>query len=320
MFSLLKPQGLPGSRRRGFTLVELLVVIAIIGVLVALLLPAVQAAREAARRMQCSNNVKQIMLSMHHFHDAYLVLPPGAVRPSATTPVHDKFSIPRTTVTHGWAAFLLPFMEQRPLADKYRWDLDWKDMGNRQVTEPHLKVFICPSTPDGKRLDTQSSISASASDYGIVNGINGGPLNTGGWIDTGSFNAPEGVMKVNELLRFAEISDGTSNTFWLDECAGRPKRYRRGQKLVAGLQTSLNASAFSESNEHIIHGAVMAGSPQNGPYAINATNEDEMYSFHPAGMLAGFGDGSIRFLQENIEMRVAAALNTRAGGETVKEP
>src|SRR5262245_4228022 len=119
-------RSLPSRRRQAFTLVELLVVIAIIGVLVALLLPAVQSAREAARRMQCSNNVKQVMLAMHHFHDANLVLPPGAVRGATATVAHTKFSLP-VNIKHGWAPFILPFMEQKPLADKYRWDLDWTD-------------------------------------------------------------------------------------------------------------------------------------------------------------------------------------------------
>ena len=319
---MFSPQNLlPGSRRTAFTLVELLVVIAIIGVLVALLLPAVQAARESARRMQCSNNVKQIMLSMHHFHDAHLVLPPGAVRQASPWGVHDKFNIPRTgNVEHGWEGFILPFMEQKPLADRYRWDLSWQDTTNHPVTEVHLKVFICPSTPDGKRLDTQSPIKASASDYGILNGVRNTDLNPLGLIDAGTNGAPEGVMKVNELLRFAEITDGTSNTFWLDECAGRPKRYRRGLRVVAGLQSPPNASAWSDNNEQLIHGANQSGSSQPGAYAINASNEDEMYSFHPNGIMAGFGDGSVRFLQESVEMRVVAALNTRAGGEVVKEP
>lgn len=300
---------------RAFTLVELLVVIAIIGVLVALLLPAVQSAREAARRMQCSNNVKQIMLSMHHFHDAYLVLPPGAVRGASITPAHSKFNVP-ANIKHGWAPFLLPFMEQKPLADKYRWDLDWTDVGNQPVVETHVKVFICPSTPEQKRFDTPRS---SASDYGILNGVDAGGLNPLGLIDPGT-NAVSGlgVMKVNELLRMAEITDGTSNTFWLDEDAGRPKRYRRGLKLVSGTQNG-NASAFSDANEHIIHGATITGSPQTGPYSINATNEDEMYSFHPAGAMAGFGDGSVRFLRENIDMKVAAGLVTRGGGELAQE-
>jgi prepilin-type N-terminal cleavage/methylation domain-containing protein len=299
---------------RAFTLVELLVVIAIIGVLVALLLPAVQSAREAARRMQCSNNVKQIMLSMHHFHDAFLVLPPGAVRGGTVTAAHTKFNVP-INIKHGWAPFLLPFMEQKPLADKYRWDLDWSNAGNLPVVETHLKVFVCPSSPEGKRFDVPRS---SVSDYGILNGVDVGGLNPLGLIDPGT-NAVSGhgVMKVNELIRFAEITDGTSHTFWLDECAGRPKRYRRGLKLITGNQNG-NATAYSDTNEHIIHGATITGSPQTGPYAINATNEDEMLSFHPAGVMAGFGDGSVRFLREDISMKLAAAFVTRAGGEATE--
>jgi prepilin-type N-terminal cleavage/methylation domain-containing protein len=301
--------------RRAFTLVELLVVIAIIGVLVALLLPAVQSAREAARRMQCSNNVKQIMLSMHHFHDTYLVLSPGAVRGGSLTPAHSKFNVP-ANIKHGWAPFILPFMEQKPLADRYRYDLDWTDAGNTQVVEVHLKVFICPSTPEQKRVDTAKS---AASDYGILNGCDVTGLNPLGLLDPGTAAVSgHGVMKVNEMIRFAEITDGLSNTFWLDECAGRPKRYRRGLKLVSGLQSG-NASAYSDANEHIIHGATPTGSPQTGPFAINATNEDEMYAFHPAGAMAGFGDGSVRFLMETIDMKIAAAMVTRGGGESVPQ-
>ena len=303
-------------KNSAFTLVELLVVIAIIGVLVALLLPAVQSAREAARRMQCSNNVKQIMLSMHHFHDAYLVLPPGAVRGASITPVHAKFSIP-ASIKHGWAPFILPFMEQKNMADQYRLNLDWTDAGNLPVVETHLKVFICPSTPDQKRYDIPRS---SVSDYGILNGVDAAGLNPYGLVDPGTVSVSgQGVMKVNEMLRFAEITDGLSNTFWLDEDAGRPKRYRRGLKVASGLQSG-NGSAFSDTNEHIIHGATVTGSPQTGPFAINATNEDEMLSFHPAGVMAGFGDGSVRFLQETIDMKVAAALVTRGGGENVPLP
>jgi prepilin-type N-terminal cleavage/methylation domain-containing protein/prepilin-type processing-associated H-X9-DG protein len=304
------------ARWRAFTLVELLVVIAIIGVLVALLLPAVQSAREAARRMQCSNNVKQIMLSMHHFHDAFLVLPPGAVR-GAVTPAHTRFNVP-ANVKHGWAPFVLPFMEQKSLADKYRWDLNWSHANNRPVVETHLKVFLCPSAPGGKRIDTDGTVQAAASDYGILNAISGDLLPYG-LCEAGTASAPFGVMKVNELLRFAEITDGTANTFWLDECAGRPARYRRGRKLVTGLHTDLGASAFSDTNEHVIHGANVTGSSTPGAYAINSTNANEMYAFHPGGAMAGFGDGSVRFLRETLDMRVATALVTRSGGEIVSE-
>src|SRR6266516_911571 len=124
----------PSSRAcRGFTLVELLVVIAIIGVLVALLLPAVQSARESARRMQCSNNVRQIGLALHNFHDANQTLPPGAVDPAtAARAAFVKFNIP-TTVIHGWAVFVYPFMEQKALSDQYHWDQNWYHASNQPV-------------------------------------------------------------------------------------------------------------------------------------------------------------------------------------------
>jgi len=307
--------------RRAFTLVELLVVIAIIGVLVALLLPAVQSAREAARRMQCSNHVKQIMLSMHHFHDANLVLPPGAVRGGSKTAAHAKFNIP-TGVAHGWGQFILPFLEQKSLHDKYVWSQDWRHADNKPVVSTHVKVFNCPSSPLQRQFENRTqdgwTVYAAAADYGILNGVSANMVALG-LVEPGTAGAPEGVMKVNEPLRFSEIVDGTSNTFWLDECAARPKRYRRGLKLIVGDQGAPNASAFSDSNEHVIHGATVTGSSQPGAYAINVSNEDEMLSFHPGGVMAGFGDGSVRFLREDIQMKVAAALVTRGAGEALQQ-
>lgn len=301
------------SRPSGFTLVELLVVIAIIGVLVALLLPAVQSAREAARRMQCSNNMKQIMLSMHNFHDTYLVLPPGAVRPHTTAPVHDRFMIPRTGVNHGWGPFILPFMEQKPLYDQYKWDQDWASAANANVVQTHLATFICPSSPIQKRFETPK---ASAADYAIFNGVSTG-LNTLGLIDPGTNANFEGVMKVNEILRMAEIQDGTSNTFWVVETAGRPTRYRTGRTKVAGAQN--DTSAFNDANEGILHGYDRTGTTTPERYAMNVTNNNEMFSFHPAGVMCGFGDGSIKLLLDSTDIRIIARQITRNGGEVTGE-
>src|SRR5687768_13524816 len=119
--------------RRAFTLVELLVVIAIIGILVALLLPAVQAAREASRRSSCANNLKQIGLALHNHHDVVGFLPPGSIQVAATPQqVHQELNIP-ITVNHGWGPLLFPFMEQKNLYDQYRLDLDWRDPVNKPV-------------------------------------------------------------------------------------------------------------------------------------------------------------------------------------------
>src|SRR5262245_26547135 len=129
------------SYRRGFTLVELLVVIAIIGILVALLLPAVQAAREAARRTQCVNHLHQIGIAMHNRHDVYLEFPPALAQfvPPGAQEIKD----------HSWTPFVLPYIEQQAIYDRYNFDLRWDEGANTAAGGPireHIKTFVCPST------------------------------------------------------------------------------------------------------------------------------------------------------------------------------
>src|SRR6188508_3203738 len=151
--SMTKPICSRARGSRAFTLVELLVVIAIIGILVALLLPAIQAAREAVRRTSCSNNLKQIGLALHNHHDVLGYLPPGSIQAAATPQeAHVQLKIP-ITVNHGWGALLFPFMEQKNLADQYRFDVDWRDTPNQIVRETHLSMMYCASAPNPKRFD-----------------------------------------------------------------------------------------------------------------------------------------------------------------------
>jgi len=310
------------TRKRGFTLVELLVVIAIIGVLVALLLPAVQAARESARRTQCSNNMKQIGLALHNFEDSNKSLPPGGISGTSLTTAHTKFRVKANT-NHSWAIFLLPFMEQGNAAETYDFQADWRAPTNKTARETVVKAFLCPSTArSGGNLATVThsgygAVTAAVTDYGVNNAINAnlGPLNL---IDDASENSPHGVMRVNELQRFADIIDGTSNTFWIAENAGRPGLYRRG-RLVNG--STISGSSWADrDNEYITHGFSNDGVSSPGPCAINCSNNNEIYSFHSAGSMVVFGDGSVRLLASNTEMRVVGALITRAAGETVQVP
>ncbi|MCE9527991.1 MAG: DUF1559 domain-containing protein, partial [Planctomycetales bacterium] len=155
-------------RPSGFTLVELLVVIAIIGILLALLLPAVQFAREAARRTQCLSNLKQIGLGVQTHHDTLRVVPPAGVDGTTLTDVHTRFNIP-AGIEHGWAIFLLPYLEQQLLFDKYQLAKDWRSTENQVVRETPLPILNCRSTPGQGRLDKTNTmgttIYAAISDY-----------------------------------------------------------------------------------------------------------------------------------------------------------
>jgi prepilin-type N-terminal cleavage/methylation domain-containing protein/prepilin-type processing-associated H-X9-DG protein len=300
----------------GFTLVELLVVIAIIGILVALLLPAVQAAREAARRTQCSNNLKQIGLAMLNFEDVRKFLPPGGLNATVTA-AHNKLGVP-AGVQHGWSPFLLPQLEQTGLYDIYRLDLDWRDPLNQKARETQLTVLQCPSAPERNRFDTNTSGGftwrAAAGDYAPLNGVNT-PLYPLGLIDDETNARPQGVLRVNELRILSEITDGTSTTILMGECAGRPSRYLAARKLIAG--TYSGASWADRDAEFILHGYDYTGTTSTGPCAVNCTNNNELYAFHSAGAMCVFADGSVRLLSQSVSIRVVAHLITRGAGEPV---
>jgi prepilin-type N-terminal cleavage/methylation domain-containing protein/prepilin-type processing-associated H-X9-DG protein len=303
----------PYRAPRAFTLVELLVVIAIIGVLVALLLPAVQMARESARRTQCGNNLKQIGIGLHSFHDTYGSLPPGAVT-SSTGVAGRKLNIAGNKI-HAWVVFLYPYIEQKNLADAYKWEQNWYDAGNKTVREQYVGTMICPSTPIPKRLDSSStssvSWSAAASDYGVMNGVNNTGLNPLGLIERGTNLKPDGCMRVDGLQKFSDVTDGLSNTFWICEDAGRPAIYRAKAQRFSGRFSG--ASAVDRDNEFILHGYNAAGTTNPGPCPMNCTNDNELYAFHPGGAQVSMGDGSVRFLASNMPLRIVAALITREG-------
>jgi prepilin-type N-terminal cleavage/methylation domain-containing protein/prepilin-type processing-associated H-X9-DG protein len=306
-------------RRAAFTLVELLVVIAIIGVLVALLLPAVQMARESARRTQCNNNLRQVQLGLHGFVDSYGALPPGALT-NTTGVAASKLNL-RTGATHGWGIFIYPYIEQKNLADFYKWDKHWYAAENKQVRESFVSVFICPSTPKPKRLDNSStsgvSWSAAASDYGVCNGSNAAALNPLGLLAKETNLKPNGAMRTNEMQKFSDVTDGLTNTFWIGEAAGRPQLYR-SKSLRVGTSRAAGSSMLDPANEFIMHGFNSTGTANPGACPMNCTNGDELYSFHPGGINVAMGDGSIRYLAQNMPMKLVAALISRGAKDSVE--
>lgn len=312
------------NRHLGFTLVELLVVMAIIGILVALLLPAVQAAREAARRSQCQNNLKQLGLAAHHFHDTYKRLP-SSVRPGGAT------TLPRIA----GLTFVLPFIEQQNAYDKYDQTVNWSHATNLPVTSKQIPGFQCPSSPDTKRLDGDPQLSpwtplVAVTDYSPTIGVDQ-RLKSANLVD----EAGNGVMPKNGEPRLADVTDGLSNSILYAESAGRPYVYRLRKKLGENLLVNrLNAGGWSRpASDFSLDGASYDGATLPGPGALNYTNgEDigssafpypyygsegtaETYSFHPGTAQVTLGDGSVRPIAQTISVRDFARLVTRAGAE-----
>jgi len=303
-------------RRHALTLVELLVVIAIIGVLVALLLPAVQMAREAARRTACMNKLKQISLALHHHHDTYGVFPPGRV--------DAPFTVPQGEIIqggHSFFPFLLPYLEQQALASIYRWDRKAQGPENQPVASTQLKVLQCPSAEPNRWATAENDPAnysyggrGACGDYGGIREIDTGLVELGLVDQVANY---EGVLTNNHLTRLCEITDGTAQTILLVEFAGRPSLWRAG-RLVQGA--TVTGGAWVGGPLTFGQGSSPDGSTQPGPCAINCSNNREVYCFHPGGSNTAFVDGSLHFLKANIDIRIFARLATYAGGEVATIP
>jgi prepilin-type N-terminal cleavage/methylation domain-containing protein/prepilin-type processing-associated H-X9-DG protein len=296
--------------RRGLTLIELLVVIAIIAVLIGLLLPAVQKVREAANRMACTNNLKQLGLALHQFHDERRKFPPGLV--DGPLPEAGVY----WPVQHGWAVFILPYIEQKPLYDLYNWNRMLYDPSNQDVVSRPLEIFQCPSVPEQPRFMTFGVFSyggkGACGDYAPTLSVD--PI----LVEESLIERPgdyQGVLQLNHMTRWSEISDGTSGTILLAEDAGRPRRWRAGRP---GDDQTINGGPWAAFRSGInLQGFDPKTETSPGTCAINCTNEHEVYSFHSEGANVLFADGSVHFLHAAISIRVLAALITRAGGEVV---
>lgn len=312
-------------RRLGFTLIELLVVIAIIAVLVGLLLPAVQKARAAADRIKCENNLHQIGLALHNYHDTYKFLPSN-VRPSTTS-----------TVRVRWVTYLLPYFEQDNLRKSYDVTKNWSDPANLPVVSQRLKIFECPAVPDPSRRDgIPEDIGTSrwtglvaTGDYASIYRVDARLVSLGL-----ADNATEGAVSKTAPLNFADLRDGLSNTLHVTESAGRPNLWRAGKQIGAAPNPLVNGGGWCRPASEIpaLVGSSADGTVLPGPVGINATNGEDLggtyphpyygvdgtgqiYGFHAGGVNALFADGSVRFLEQSINIRVLARLVTRSGGE-----
>ena len=272
---------------RAFTLVELLVVIAIIGVLIALLLPAVQAAREAARRTQCVNNLTQIILAVQNYDMAHRVYPPGSINDQG--PIE---SIPQG-YHHNWISQILPYMEELSAYRHIDFAVSVYHENNAEVRKVRIPTLRCPSSP------------ASQKEVGFTH-YAGCHHDLEEPIDTGN----HGVFFLNSAVHYEDITDGASHTIFV------------GEKVVDESETLgwMSGTRATLRNTGKAINAEMSGRYRRRPIAEPPVERGNLYvggfeSHHPGGANFALGDGSVRFLSETIEPAVLQQLAHRAAGK-----
>ncbi|HZN33437.1 MAG TPA: DUF1559 domain-containing protein [Pirellulaceae bacterium] len=320
----------PSARRdrRGFTLVELLVVIAIIGVLVALLLPAVQAAREASRRSKCQNHLKQWALAMHNFHDVYGNFP---------------YFTQVTPRRHNWPPFVMPYLEQGNLVQGYDFSINWYDGKNLPMTQVHLTVFNCPSDRPKPTWTDQTNYPSVRANYLVCYGNHVFGSATAVGLGRGVFGmtTPPTPAGSNNFVpykgRFADITDGTSNTLLMSEVivARSDNNQGGGGNWPSGdFRGHVWHDATSSNPTHCpnifmtINGPnstvpdnAMCGTIPNNDRAmpcVNGANTDRQNvarSRHPSGVNSCRADGSVQFVSNTIALASWRALGSMDAGE-----
>lgn len=315
--------------RRAFTLVELLVVIAIIALLMALLLPSVQSAREAARRIQCANNLKQLALALQSHHQSMNAFPAGCITTEATSynPWDDAQAATGAGL-HGtsWMLMTLPYMEQSNVFNQ--WNFNTNVRGNSLVAQQEIGGFYCPSRRVGLRSEDRARLidstwTGGGTDYGGCAG--GGNFLTNSsphpWVSTLAANIPEywwqpkqaGIFRPNQTTSAAKVLDGTSNTMIVGELqrlfVKNPVPYRASQDgwAVGGMATLFSTNDFEQG-----------GLYQTG--GINNFFFENPGSEHAGGAQFGFADGSVHFFSENVSTVIFSYFGAMKSGEIKEMP
>jgi prepilin-type N-terminal cleavage/methylation domain-containing protein len=294
------------ANRRGFTLIELLVVIAIISTLMGLLLPAVQKIREAANRISCANNLRQIGLALHNYHDSKGSLPPGylcrvTADPGATAP------------GWGWAAFILPYLEQENLYQQIDFRLTVEHPRHIGVRTQVLRMFNCPNDPGiavFTVLDQSGNPLADAA-------TNSYAACFGALVEIG--NAPgkgNGIFYRNSRVRLTDITDGTSSTIAIAERAAYFTQTPWAGAITGGT-ARITPGAPTRSNA--VEPAPVLTLAHTGSHTMNdpSADPDDFFTSHTGIGMVLFADGGARGLRKGVALPVLQALSTRDGGEVI---
>jgi prepilin-type N-terminal cleavage/methylation domain-containing protein len=305
-------------RIAGFTLVELLVVIAIIGVLIALLLPAIQAVRESARRLQCQNNLKQQGLALLAFHDRSNKFPLGlygGLDASKADPCNALY----TDDGYSWAVALLPNLEEQPLFDLIK--PDWKPgvfarafkAGVKLIPggDAQIGIFRCPSSQLESYVPEDNPFSGgfATSDYKACTGQG----------DRGMFWKPcDGVKyaKGETVVRIKDVTDGLSQTIALGESSYY--RLKNDWPIWFGSPRTNDSVLFKTSQPSVINCAMTPKSPENLTSGPNGPVDDDCaFSWHDSGAYFSFGDGSVHWLNEDVDWVTYTYLGMKDDGEVI---
>jgi len=304
-------------RSPGFTLIELLVVIAIIAVLIALLLPAVQASREAARRCQCVNNLMQIGIAAKNYETAFEVLPPGVINP--TGPIQNK----PNGYHFNWVAQLLPYLDQKPIARHLDFNVNVYQPQNDTARGVLIRSLLCPSAVGPERMSTPNAPAAwgdpALTHYAACHNDTETPIDA----------KNNGVFFLNSRIRYEDIEDGSSQTIFFGE-----KNADTGELgWASGTRATLRNAGWLLNGRYLIPATPSNPSGADGsdtdPAAATAAGKavkpapapvDPVGGFssrHPGGANFGFGDGSVRFLKSTINWKVFRLLANRADGDLI---
>jgi prepilin-type N-terminal cleavage/methylation domain-containing protein/prepilin-type processing-associated H-X9-DG protein len=305
--------------RVGFTLVELLVVIVITSVLVGLFLPAVQAARAAARKLHCSHQLKQIGLALHNYNSQHDQFPPS------------KWGN-ESSIGHHLLSFILPELEQQEIYSRFDFSKNWED--NSPAYQNHLSMFHCPDAP---REHIFKKTEHYVSDYAVAEHLNQTnviqttisgeedveigkpikPLFTNGIVSPRDTSLLYGILQPvsKGTVSTSSVTDGLSNTIMLMECAGRPFRYKNREQLESNSENT-GSDWASHQSPMTIRSACGAG----GMQLFNCNNCNNPYSFHSGGSNFLYGDGSVHFLVETIHPEAFLSLFTAFAGDLVPTP